>query len=281
MMIDPNHYCMKKLRSLIPAIVFLLTNALYGVLPSSIVIFGDSLSDTGNVGRYTNGQLWTEVFAQKLHLPDLQCSKLGGCNFAYAGAKSGENIASDVLDVGNQIKAYLDLHEGKADPLALYVIWIGGNDFLDKRNPLKLISNIRSHIEALVNAGGKKFLVPNLPSLIHAPRGEDMIQGIVDASLKYSHASLQGLIFTIVKKLMHATIYFYNVKLNQMLKTVELSKNINVYRLDTFKLFNEMFEELEIHGFKDKSELFYDPLHPSAKVHALIATSAYKALEKP
>lgn len=270
---------MKKLQNLI-LIVFLLTNSLYGIIPKSIVIFGDSLSDTGNVGRYTNGALWTEVFAEKLHLPDLQCSKLGGCNFAYAGAKSGENQNPEVLDVGNQIKAYLDLHAGKADSEVLYIIWVGGNDFLAKRKSLKLLSNIRNHIEILVNAGAKKFLIPNMPSLIHAPRGNEMIQSIVDTSLKYLPTSFESLVFNIMQKLMHATIYFYNIKLEQMLKKVELTKTINIYRLNTFKLLNQMFKELETNGFKNKSELFYDPLHPSAKVHELIAASAYKMLEK-
>ena len=75
---------------------------------SDLIIFGDSLSDTGNVfivtggalpsqsagpyagGRFSNGPLWVETLANGLGLPTSASPFLvGGNNYAFAGAKTG------------------------------------------------------------------------------------------------------------------------------------------------------------------------------------------------
>lgn len=269
---------MKILLNLICFLCCLFICSLYGFNPNNIIIFGDSLSDIGNVDRYTNGSVWLEILAQKCQLPNLECSKLGGSNFACGGAKSGNNEDKDVLDVGNQINVYLNQNENKADPQSLYVIWIGGNDFLAKRNPLDLIANIRQHMEILTKAGARNFLVPNLPSLTHAPRGKELVQSIVTHLLNYFPKSFEKPLLAIVNRLLYVTTNLYNVKLKGMLSHIEHTKSIQVYYLDTFNLFNKMFKNLEHFGFKEKTELFYDPLHPSAKAHAAIGHAAHKVL---
>src|SRR4051812_18671090 len=52
----------------------------------AIVVFGDSLSDTGNAGRFSNGPVWVEALARGLNLP-LRPSQAGGTNFAVGGAR--------------------------------------------------------------------------------------------------------------------------------------------------------------------------------------------------
>ena len=75
---------------------------------SDLIIFGDSLSDTGNVfivtggalpsqsagpyagGRFSNGPLWVETLANGLGLPTVASPILVGGNYdAFAGAKTG------------------------------------------------------------------------------------------------------------------------------------------------------------------------------------------------
>src|SRR5262245_14581793 len=113
-------------RSCLYALVALSLTAL--LLPSSaqarnplteVVVFGDSLSDTGNLflasggtvatppyfnGRFSNGPVWVEVLADKLGLDAPTPSVLGGTNFAFGGAETGAGLSSfDTPNVGMQI----------------------------------------------------------------------------------------------------------------------------------------------------------------------------------
>src|SRR5262245_46092183 len=100
---------------------------------SSLVIFGDSLSDVGNVsnqtgglapgsnysqGRYSNGPLWVEELASKQELPVVKRSRGsvssggGGDDWAYAGTKTGSGTTNYFLifnfpNLGTQISSYL------------------------------------------------------------------------------------------------------------------------------------------------------------------------------
>ena len=101
---------------------------------SHIVVFGDSLSDTGNLyaldpssvpaskyyqGRFSNGPVWVEYLAEA----DLLDATL--VNNAYGGA-STDGSSPPGLQV--QVSTYTATADVLPD--ALYVIWIGANDFL-------------------------------------------------------------------------------------------------------------------------------------------------------
>ncbi len=75
--------------------------AAVALTPSRVVVFGDSLSDIGNIddatlgvvpgrtyynGRFSNGPAWVERLASDLGAPPLGPSTAGGDNFAYGGA---------------------------------------------------------------------------------------------------------------------------------------------------------------------------------------------------
>jgi phospholipase/lecithinase/hemolysin len=131
---------------------------------SSIIVIGDSLSDTGNVfrvtsaltpaipvsppyfqGHFANGFMWIEDLADALGL-QITPSLAGGTNFAFGGAKTDFDVqALFQRDIGiiipslrTQVTAYratlLDptltdptrMHPAPAD--ALYVVWGGAND---------------------------------------------------------------------------------------------------------------------------------------------------------
>lgn len=271
---------MNKITKILAVFILSLSSGIYAATVNKIIGFGDSLSDTGNNGpRFSDGPLWHEVLAEKLNLPILESSSLGGLNFAYSGAMSGSDHSSETVNLGNQIKAYLELNDGKADPDALYLVWIGGNDLLDKRSPFDLLENISSHIETLIAAGATQFFIPNLPSLAHAPKGEEMIKEMVDGLLVYLPNSLEPILSPVVKQCFHEGVCIYNHLLESRLRKIEFSSDVVIYHLDVFSIFNQILEDLESHGFSNKSELFYDSLHPSAKGHELIADSASKVFE--
>ena len=169
---------------------------------TGIVVFGDSLSDAGNVslgtggalpgtgyatrslplvpfpvGYYTNPQsgagpagLWIDQLAGTLGLPDPApfLAPTGGTNYAIGSSfTAGFNGAAPGMDV--QVGDYLTSVADHASSTALYTFWGGANDITSGLNPITAADNIEHEIEALAAAGGKNFLWLNLPPLGDTP----------------------------------------------------------------------------------------------------------------
>jgi outer membrane lipase/esterase len=121
---------------------------------TSMVVFGDSLSDSGNdailipggsqaqtitgntyvpgapyitatsTGTFSNGPVWATVAATALGVP-LTPSLAGGTNFAFGGATTGGPGVPSLLAQATQ---YLTSTGNMASSSALYVVAGGGND---------------------------------------------------------------------------------------------------------------------------------------------------------
>lgn len=146
---------------------------------SSVVSFGDSNVDTGNLaaagaavgvlingppnfaGRNSNGPLVTEYLAQMIHRPLV--------NLAFSGANTGTGfnfgLARNTL---SQITDYLAGRGGVADPTALYVYWAGSNDLLGMPAAPSLAArldgledNVTDALTALSDAGATRIIVAN------------------------------------------------------------------------------------------------------------------------
>ena len=124
---------------------------------SQIYIFGDSLSDPGNVfaltgliakapydpipsapyaiggHQFSNGKTWAQRFAQKMKLveggkPALEAPGVNG-NYAFGGARARNS--GDSPPAATQVGLFQFHYAGSADPEALYVVQFGGNDLRD------------------------------------------------------------------------------------------------------------------------------------------------------
>jgi len=112
---------------------------------SNVYVFGDSLSDNGNLHalapeqtygeRFTNGPVAVEIVAGALGhalTPSLHLAGgYTGNNFAIAGAKAvdedGDELTPDI-NLPTQVNAFLQINGGVAPSDALYIMLIGGND---------------------------------------------------------------------------------------------------------------------------------------------------------
>ena len=166
---------------------------------SQVVVFGASLSDTGNVfaatggktpgpspyyfgGRWSNGPLWIENVAAEVG-KTVTRSSAGGTNFAYGGAKTCgiTGVTSAVPDMCTQVALFLGATGGKADSEALYVIDAAsvGNNMLAVLGSNGAIPNsavtaaapadTAAMMQQLYNAGARRFLVTNVPDVGATP----------------------------------------------------------------------------------------------------------------
>ncbi|MBO6878561.1 MAG: autotransporter domain-containing protein [Maricaulis sp.] len=162
----------------------------------NLYIFGDSLSDTGNIlatlgsggppvyfnGRFSNGPVWHEAIAGNLALSPLLGGIVGdpsnGINFAHGGARtSAFDIAPGVPLPGSleQAQAYASLVSAGAitAPSAsdVFGVWIGGNNFLSGLSTGSLpdipqgVGEVQATLTTLADAGAQQFLLFNLPLL--------------------------------------------------------------------------------------------------------------------
>ena len=124
-----------------------------GAAFDGLYVFGDSLSDVGNVqtvtsglaplvaptpgpyyfnGRYSNGPNFVESLSERLGLGPVRPSVLGGNDYAYGGAlATGTPPPASVVvqDVDDQVSQYLAAHP-VGSPSALYVVYAGSNDLI-------------------------------------------------------------------------------------------------------------------------------------------------------
>ncbi len=180
---------------LLLVIVFALTLGFAGSAPaqsfSDFVVFGDSLSDSGNVGQ-TQGlpagtsfttnpdPVWAELVAGAFGASGRN-SLAGGPNYAFAGACMNPATPCDQPDVPTvteQIGMHLAASGGSLDPNALYAVFGGSNDISDaaQNDSPNALAHIlaaadvnAAQIGRLRAAGARRVVVFNMPDAGQAP----------------------------------------------------------------------------------------------------------------
>jgi phospholipase/lecithinase/hemolysin len=297
------------------ALVLLPTVALAGPI-TSLVVFGDSLSDQGNAflvtggtfppapyaQRASNGPVAVEVLAGRLGAP-LTPVAAGGTNYAFVGAATGpvtftgtstttDNFAAvaygqpALANTGmtNQVLAYLGAGPVVQPDSTLFVVWGGPNDFFIDASPAtagNAVTNLANDIGLLYAAGARRFLVPNMPDLSLTPFG-----------LSLSPAQQAGL---------QALSIGFNVGLDTAINGLSLLPNIEITPFDTFGLLHSISANPAAFGFTTASApcaigslggtfsvcadpdhyLFWDSVHPTAAGHQILGDAFADALGVP
>jgi outer membrane lipase/esterase len=282
---------------------------------SKVVVFGDSLSDTGNLGIWTNGataadkKVWAQYVAAAFGKTITPAYTLGatgftlgtGNGFAIGGAQTGDvalgEAPAGLLGTGTQVTNYTS--RAAVDPKALHLFWIGGNNINARlRTALGAIGagtpaeaagaaavtgisadakTAATQVAALKAAGAKNIVVMNVPDLARVP-----VTIGTAASFGPLGAQILGLANTL------STTY------NQQL-TANLA-GMNVIQFDTFTLFNGLLNNPAAYGITSATTpicadanacnlaasnqaLFADGLHPTTYAHSLVGDWVAGALE--
>ncbi|MBD2570303.1 SGNH/GDSL hydrolase family protein [Anabaena lutea] len=261
----------------------------------NLVVFGNSLSDTGNVfeifknfdpqpfgypaspyyyqGRFANGPNWVDYLGSKLAF-----SEESVINFAHGGAKAGEDVVfpgfenNPIPSVLTQIQQFTT--ENTNTPVSedtLYIIWAGHNDFnflAATADPVEVAKNaatsIGDAITTLSSLGAKEIVVANLEDLKARPY------------INPANPTADGREFSIE----------FNNALSQEVNDLESSLNIDLSVVDIFSFNEEVQANPENYDFTNLTEpliyitpgtvnpdeyAYWDEAHPTTKLHQYIS----------
>lgn len=249
---------------------------------NGIVVFGDSLSDTGNAAgaRFSNGPVWVEHLASHFSLA-VEPAISGGTNHAVGGARAHD--PGSPYNLRAQADRYL-AEEPDRETVAgtLFIVYGGANDLLaavSGQDPVVLAMNavrmLGSIADDLASAGAATILVPNLPDLAKVP-----------AVRQYGPT---------VGRIASQITAGFNQALDQTLAGVESRYGMRITRLDVHGLVERVFREPGILGTPGVNltdpctgagrtcgdpdlHIFWDQVHPTAFGHARLAGAALEVL---
>lgn len=266
--------------------------------------------------RYTTNPdtVWTQNLGEKLGhtvTPDAPYANQDGNNYAVGGARADVSDVEDafyingkfslpVFSAKEQVATYL---AKGVKPDALHSVWIGANDVRRAANAdttkeaqeivLGAIAGEVAAVQALHDNGAKYILLPNLPNIGMVPGIEVLYkrEGAAVVAAKRQEAEV-------------ASATYNRLVLQKLAGT-----GANIIPLDTFTLSNEVSANPAIYGIDNVTGLacyngldsrkcdstnpkavkpdyndnyfFADFIHPTGKVHRMLADYAYSVVTTP
>jgi phospholipase/lecithinase/hemolysin len=290
------------MKIIITVFALLFSTMISATSVNKLVVFGDSLSDNGNLyeymkhqlplsppyfeGRFTNGPVWVELLMRSYY-PTNVTAHLE--DYAIGGAGVLEEDDSGLFTLREEVSTYLLTHNDKADADSMYIMWIGSNNYLAlPDHPDEAISDvivgIQNNLQRLVNKGAKHIMVVSVPDLGKIPGAQDfdavdllayvssqhnkiLREKVSEFQAQYPHVQwlyfdISGLMGEIMEKpeafgFTNVTGTCYEASLPQHVKNPVL----------------KMVSTITAKNKKDACEgyLFFDPVHPSAFAHTIMA----------
>lgn len=271
---------------------------------NKIVVFGDSLSDNGNLyeymkhqlpvsppyfsGRFSNGPVWVEVLT-KFYYPTSSSEHLFDYAFGGAGVKEGDGDDDGLFTLSREMDSYFLSHNDKADEQSMYVVWIGSNNYLAVPDDpdqalIDVEAGIQRALQRLVDKGAKHIMVVNVPALgrIPAARDFDAVDVLTYLS-KHHNETLEKNVLNFQRRYSDIQwIYLdINILFDEMMTYPEhfgFSNVTNTCYEESISSSSPKSVLKMVASAKRKAKksacdgfLFFDPVHPSAEAHAIMA----------
>lgn len=273
---------------------------------SSLVVFGDSLSDNGNFyqatgaaiginlpqsanyanGRFSNGAVAVEYLAQGLGV-SLHDYAFGG---AESGLLNGAAVAAGMppvlqnTGVLSQIGFFqADLAGAAADANALYFLWAGANDLqfhgFTPEVAQSAIQNLSIGVQTLYGLGARNFLLPGLVDM-----------GLTPSGLASGNSAL-----------LHQFSLGYNLGLTGAIDQLRALPGVHITYFDTLASQHEVLNNASSYGFNNVVDacfsgfvgepgstcsdptgyMYWDRIHPSTAAHQILGQGFLAAVPEP
>lgn len=289
-------------------VVFLSAVSVQAASFSSLIDFGDSLSDAGNTysvsasfhgqipvipgapgysnGRFSNGPVWVQDLGTKLGVGAVTASTAGGNDFAYGGTTTDASSTDFFLpNLRNQIFQWTNANH--ATTAQLFTVLSGANDIFNELDSthtatqqtsaiVTAAGNVAMGVQMLYDAGARNVIVANLPNLGLTPSYRGSAQQAQATSL---------------------TTTFDTTLAADLAALAPTTTGLNLQSLDLQTLFAAAIADPSAFGLSNVTDraytgddsyagngtavadpsgyLFWDAVHPTATGHALIANAAY------
>ena len=285
---------------------------------SDLVVFGDSLSDPGNVyvltgevsvrpydegnvpsapypigqGKtFSNGPNWAQLVAKSLQLnagagPALRNKTF--TNYAYGGARAS-SAAGGPFDMSAQVAQYL-ADNGAADPHALYSVWFGGNDVRDAL--FACFAGGAPAAQAVISNVVSNY-ASNMGILISAGATDFVVPGVPNIGVAPAVTAFgpeaSGLATLLT--------FMINQGLSAVLDSLEEIPGVSITRVDMFAVITDAVDNPGTYGFVNVEDacltpvvyagaicespdeyLFWDGIHPTRTGHELLADAVLSAM---
>ena len=206
--------------------------------------------------RFSNGPVWVDYLYTNLGFGAIGTMRTNdgvnhrdGTNFAWAGSWSGTGTYGGVFpnlqpQIGYYLQQLADQNPALPDPgTTLFTIWSGANDVFGRVEhaaeitPEQVASNIATAISTLYAAGGRYFVVPNLPPIGRIP--------------SYLDDPVKGPMAT-------AFVDAFNILLGEKIDALSASLDgITIFEIDVHGLFLEIMADYHEYGFTNVTETAY------------------------